>query len=53
MRTQQFPFVILSSLLLFGAVSCEEKMIFSVSDDPGYVKDPVVGIRALDGEQMD
>lgn len=28
MRTQQFPFVILSSLLLFGAVSCEEKMIF-------------------------
>lgn len=45
MRTQQFPFVILSSLLLFGAVSCEEKMIFSVSDDPGYVKDPVVGIH--------
>lgn len=51
MRTQQFPFVILSSLLLFGAVSCEEKMIFSVSDDPGYVKDPVVGIRALDGDR--
>ena len=51
MRTQQFPFVILSSLLLFGAVSCEEKMIFSVSYDPGYVNDPVVGIRALDGDR--
>lgn len=51
MRTNQFPIVILSSLLLLGAVSCEDKMIFQIADDPGYVKEPIVGIRALDGDK--
>lgn len=51
MRKRHFPVVFLSSLLLLGAVSCEEKMIFSFSDDPGYVEEPVVGIRALDGDK--
>lgn len=31
--------------------SCKEKMIFHLADDPGYVNDPVVAVRALDGDK--
>lgn len=51
MRKKQCLIIVLASLVLLGVTSCEEKMIFQLADDPGYVKDPVVGIRALDGDR--
>lgn len=43
-----------SAVLAVGAMffcSCTEKMIFQLADDPGYVTDPVVAVRALDGDR--
>lgn len=51
MRKKQCLIIVLASLVLLGVASCEEKMVFQLADDPGYVKDPVVGIRALDGDR--
>lgn len=51
MRNRFYQTVILFSLTLFGAVSCEDEMVFQIADDPGYVKEPIVGIRALDGDR--
>lgn len=47
-------FKVFSIALLAGAVllsSCKEKMIFQLADDPGYVTDPIVAVRALDGDR--
>ncbi len=47
-------FKVFSIALMAGAVllsSCKEKMIFQLADDPGYVTDPVVAVRALDGDK--
>lgn len=45
---------VFSVALMAGAMllsSCKEKMIFQLADDPGYVKNPVVAVRALDGDK--
>lgn len=51
MYTNNFKMILAS---LAGAalmlVSCEERYVFEIAEDPGYVTDPVVAIRALDGD---
>lgn len=35
MRKKQCLIIVLASLVLLGAASCEEKMVFQLADNPG------------------
>lgn len=35
----------------FLLTSCEKKYSYEIAEDPGYVTDPVVAVRALDGDK--
>lgn len=39
------------SLFIMGTGCAEDEYRFRLSDDPGYVTDPVVSVRALDGDR--
>lgn len=42
----------ITTLLFVVGVSCTEKEYrFQLADDPGYVEEPVVAVRALDGDR--
>lgn len=38
-------------LVIFLLSSCQEKMIFKLSEDPGYVDNPILSVKALDGDR--
>ena len=37
MRKKQCLIIVLASLVLLGVASCEEKMVFQLADDPGFI----------------
>lgn len=45
-KTKLLPLIIISLL-----ASCQEKMIFKVSDDLGYAENPILSVKALDGDR--
>ena len=42
---------LLPIFIMLFLVSCQEKMIFKISEDPGYAATPILSIRALDGDR--
>lgn len=46
LKAKFLPLVVI--LLL---ASCQEKMIFKLSEDPGYVENPILSVKALDGDR--
>ncbi len=52
MFTEKFK-IILSFLAgaAFLLSSCQKRYVFEIAEDPGYVTDPVVAVRALDGDK--
>lgn len=32
-------------------ISCQKRYVFEIAEDPGYVTDPIVAVRAMDGDR--
>ena len=50
-RIFNIKLLITTFFITFLTVSCQEKMIFSISEDPGYTDSPIAVIKALDGDR--
>ena len=50
MRKEKLVVMPLLAVLL-ALTSCEKRYVFTMSEDPGYVTDPIVSLRALDGDR--
>ena len=46
-----FKFKLLPLVIILLLASCQEKMIFRLSDDSGYAENPILSVRALDGDR--
>ena len=46
-----FKTKLLPILFIMLLVSCQEKMIFKISEDPGYAATPILSVKALDGDR--
>ena len=48
---KNFSLAITALLLIVGVGCMEKEYRFKLADDPGYVDEPVVAVRALDGDR--
>ena len=48
---KNFSLAITALLLVVGVGCMEKEYRFKLADDPGYVDEPVVAVRALDGDR--
>lgn len=46
-----FKTKLLPILFIMLLTSCQEKMIFKISEDPGYAENPILSVKALDGDR--
>ena len=46
-----FKTKLLPILFIMLLASCQEKMIFKISEDPGYAATPILSVKALDGDR--
>lgn len=46
-----FKAKLLPLVIILLLTSCQEKMIFKLSEDPGYVENPILSVKALDGDR--
>ena len=48
---KNFSLAITALLFVVGTSCMEKEYRFKMADDPGYVEEPVVAVRALDGDR--